>query len=267
MRDDGPREDADPKFVSALARGIAVLRAFRRADITLSNQALAAHTGIPKATVTRLTHTLCRLGCLSLVEATGEYRLAAGAMTLGLSAAVATDLQDRAMLELERLCVSDNANVAGGLSERHDLTMIYLATYRKPRALALSFNLGGEAPLFATAIGRAALMALSVDRQEELLEHARARARPGTRERLGGWLDKAREDYATYGYCTSFGEWREEIHGIAAPVIMPDRTRNLAVNVGGLSFFNPPKELMAEHGEKLLTAAANLSLRQIDHAE
>ncbi|MGR3425589.1 MAG: IclR family transcriptional regulator [Pseudooceanicola nanhaiensis] len=267
MGDGLPEDESDPKFVSALARGIGVLRAFRRADITLSNQALAAHTGIPKATVTRLTHTLCKLGCLSMVEATGEYRLAAGAMTLGLSAAVATDLQDRAMRELEEMCVSDNANVAGGLSERHNLSMIYLATYRKPRALALSFNLGGEAPLFATAIGRAALMALSADRQEDLLDRARHRARSDTHDKLAGWLDKAREDFATYGYCTSFGDWRKEIHGIAAPVVLPDRSRNLALNVGGLSFFNPPETLIAEHGDRLLTAAANLSLRQTDDAQ
>ena len=146
-------------------------------------------------------------------------------------------------------------------AETLDLTE-YL--HRKPKALALSFNLGGEAPLFATAIGRAALMALSEDRQAELLERARAKARPETRDRLTGWLDKAREDYARYGYCTSFGEWREEIHGIAAPVILPDRSRNVAVNVGGLSFFNPPEQLIAEHGDRLLRAAANLSLRQID---
>ncbi|WP_163851325.1 IclR family transcriptional regulator [Pseudooceanicola aestuarii] len=255
---------SDPKFVSALARGLGVLRAFRRSDTTLGNQALASRTGLPKATVSRLTYTLCKLGYLAQVETSGEYRLAAGAMTLGLSAVAATDLHDRAMMELEILCRSDNANVAAGLGERHDLSMIYLATYRKPRALALNFTLGGEVPLFATSIGRAAIMTQPEDRQDALLARARDRARPEWRDRLAGWLDKAREDYARYGFCTSFGDWREEIHGIAAPVTLPDKTRSLAINVGGLSFFNPAEELMRDHGDRLLQAAANLSLKLRD---
>lgn len=251
----------DAKFVTALARGLSILGAFHRGNTTLGNQALAEKTGLPKATVSRLTYTLCKLGYLMQTDPGGEYRLTTGVMTLGFGAMAATGLHDRAMIEMAALCQGDNANVTAGLGERHHLSMVYVATYKREEALALSFTLGGKVPLFSSALGRACLMALSPARQEELLEQARAVAPDAVRGQLDGWLEKARSDYARYGFCTSFGEWRKEINGIAAPLRFADTQRNLALNVGGFNFFNPPEDLIHKYGERLLQAASNLSLR------
>ncbi len=253
--------DDDPKFVTALARGLSILGAFRRANTTLGNQALAEKTGLPKATVSRLTYTLCKLGYLVQTDPGGEYRLTTGVMTLGFGAIAATGLHERAMIEMTELCRGDNANVTAGLGERHHLSMVYVATYKREEALALSFTLGGKVPLFSSALGRACLMALSSERQEELLEQARSLAPETVRGQLDGWLEKARSDYARYGFCTSFGEWRKEINGIAAPLLFSDPRRNLALNVGGFNFFNPPDDLIHKYGERLLLAASNLSLQ------
>ena len=53
-----------PDFNSALARGFRILRAFQVGDSFLGNAELARRSKIPKATVSRLTHTLCQLGYL-----------------------------------------------------------------------------------------------------------------------------------------------------------------------------------------------------------
>lgn len=256
---------SDPKFITALARGLAVLHAFRPNDGTLGNQTLSSRTGLPKATVSRLTYTLCKLGYLSQQADSGEYRLTTGVLTLGLGALAQADLEHRAQLEMKELCRSDNANVTAGLGERHGISIVYLSTHRKPSSVGLSFALGGEVPLFATSIGRACLMGMSTDRQDELLDRAMRSERTRDKDRLVGWLDKARSDFDRYGFCTSFGDWRAEINGIAAPVRLYNENRDLALNVGGLSFFNPPDELIEQHGERLRQAAANLSLRPLGH--
>ncbi|HEU0221229.1 MAG TPA: helix-turn-helix domain-containing protein, partial [Paracoccaceae bacterium] len=57
--------EPDRQFVVALARGLEVLGAFRMKDGALGNSEIAARTGMPAATVSRITPTLTRLGYLT----------------------------------------------------------------------------------------------------------------------------------------------------------------------------------------------------------
>ena len=62
----------DRQFVVALARGLELLRAFSFDDSFLGNQEIAARTGLPKPTISRLTHTLTKLGYLNYSERLGK---------------------------------------------------------------------------------------------------------------------------------------------------------------------------------------------------
>lgn len=251
--------EGDPKFVTALSRGLAVLRAFRRDEGSLTNQTLAARTALPKATITRLTYTLCKLGYLSQAG-DGSYRLGPGVLTLGYGALAGTQLRKRAEAELAELCEGENPNVAAALGERYADWAVYLLTHTKKDSVAMAFHLGARVPLFQSAIGRALLLTMTDSEQDALLEQTIARVAPEARPILVGGLSKAREDHATYGFCTSFGEWRAEINGIAAPVVPRNGDRRFAINVGGFSFLNPADYLIENHGERLLRAARNLEL-------
>jgi len=57
--------EKDRKFVEALSRGLDVLRAFSQGSVILGNQDIAHITALPKPTVSRMTHTMNRLGYLS----------------------------------------------------------------------------------------------------------------------------------------------------------------------------------------------------------
>ena len=72
----------DRQFAIALARGLEVLRAFTHADRALSNRELCERTGLPKATVSRMTHTLTLLGYLTR-NADQRVGLGAGVLALG----------------------------------------------------------------------------------------------------------------------------------------------------------------------------------------
>lgn len=260
--DDLPPDEAnDPKFVTALSRGLALLRAFRSNEVYLSNHAFAARTGLPKATVTRLTYTLCKLGYLVQGEPGGEYRLGPGVLTLGYGVIAGMELKDRAQLELAEICRGDNPHVAAALGERYGLSAIYLATHRSPNAISMVFHLGAQLPLFHSSIGRAILMGMPEDQQDALLHEAQAAARPEGRARLQASLSRARADFARYGFCTSFGEWRKEINGIAVPVRPVQGGSIYAINVGGFGFLNPSESLIEQYAPRLLQAAQTLSLR------
>ncbi|WP_243443201.1 helix-turn-helix domain-containing protein [Psychrobacter sp. JCM 18903] len=55
------KEENDRQFVTALGRGLSLLAAFEH-DNRLTHQQLCQMTDLPKATITRLIHTLTTLG-------------------------------------------------------------------------------------------------------------------------------------------------------------------------------------------------------------
>ena len=63
----------DRNFVTALARGLEILECFKFEDRYLGNREIVEKTGLPKATVSRLTHTLTELGYLRYSERLGKY--------------------------------------------------------------------------------------------------------------------------------------------------------------------------------------------------
>jgi len=75
----------DRQFVTALARGLEVLRAFQDCGGPLGNQEIAQRTGLPKPTVSRLTHTLKQLGYIVHDERLAKYRTGPGVLALGQS--------------------------------------------------------------------------------------------------------------------------------------------------------------------------------------
>src|SRR6476659_11498121 len=79
-------ETHDRKFVTALARGLEVLRAFTPTEGLLGNGEIAERTRLPKPTVSRLTYTLTKLGYLSHIERLAKYQLAPAALALGYTA-------------------------------------------------------------------------------------------------------------------------------------------------------------------------------------
>src|SRR2546423_10223353 len=76
----------DRKFVTALGRGLEVLRCFGPRDRWLANQEIAARTGLARPTVSRLVYTLTELGFLRHAHARRKYALGSAAVSLGYSA-------------------------------------------------------------------------------------------------------------------------------------------------------------------------------------
>jgi len=72
----------DRRFITALARGLELLRCFKPQDRWLAHQELARRTGLPHATVSRLSFTLTSLGYLRHRPASGEYALSPAVLSL-----------------------------------------------------------------------------------------------------------------------------------------------------------------------------------------
>ena len=167
-------ESKDRNFVTALARGLEVLRCFRSGDLTLTNSDFSERTGLPKATISRLTHTLCELDYLVADNRVGTYRLSAGVLRLGFSRLAAMDIRDRAKNEMHALRVDGpNPFVTVSLGEQHRTDVIYLATESSTEQVTLAVRVGTRLPLFNSAIGKAILAVTPEERVEQIFGFAR----------------------------------------------------------------------------------------------
>ncbi|MFC2967281.1 IclR family transcriptional regulator [Acidimangrovimonas pyrenivorans] len=248
----------DRNFVTALARGLEVLRCFRPNEMTLTNQDIATRTGLPKPTVTRLTYTLRKLGYLVHSERTGTYRLGAGVLSLGYGVLAGMEIGDRAAEEMRGLCDGPNPHVTAALGERHRLKVVYMAVRRSHQAVSLTMNVGARLPLFHSAIGRAILVAMPEQERAHMIYLAE-QEHPEDSRKIRDSVARALDDFARYGFCTSFGDWRAEVNGIAVPVMSLNGDRIYGLNVGGPSFLVAPEQLIADYGDRLKAAAELLS--------
>lgn len=258
---DGPDGGVDRKFVTSLARGLDILRAFRAGENTLTNQQLAERTRLPKPTVTRLTYTLCSLGYLLYSESKGAYALGPGVLGLGYSVLASMEMRERAIPIMDELARTPGIApaITVALAERSGLKAVYVAVRRAPQTVALTLEVGARLPLGASAMGKAILASMHAREQAEVLDALKERY-PQHDSETRELIEQAVQDLATKGYVCSFGDWKPEINGIAAPIASPDGERIFAMNVGAPSFLVSPEQLEEKAGPQLALAARDLSL-------
>ena len=203
MKRKGKKAATDRSFVVALSRGLDVLRAFQPNDGLLGNQEIAARTRLPKPTVSRLTHTLTRLGYLTPVPRFEKYQLAPAAMALGYAALANLGLRHLSEPFREDLMRATGGAVAVGGRDRH--SMIYFGQSRNGLTLGVQLDVGSRIPIATTAMGRAYLWALPPDERTGLLRELREHY--GSRwPRMRDGLERSGENVARYGFAISAGE-------------------------------------------------------------
>jgi DNA-binding IclR family transcriptional regulator len=253
-------ESKDRNFITALARGLDVLRCFRPGETELTNTDISERAGLPKPTVSRLTYTLCKLEYLVANAHTGTYRLGAGVLQLGYGVLSGMEIGERALSEMQALRDGPNSYITCALAEAHRMEAIYVAVQRSREDVALTMHVGSRLPLFFSAIGRAILVGMSEDARAAAFDLAR-REDPDREEARQSSFGRARTEYESKGYCTGYGDWRSDVNGIAVPVFALSGARVYGLNVGGPSFHVKKKQLEGYYAKHLLDAARTLSLR------
>lgn len=250
-----PGRDDDPNMVTALARGLDVLRAFRRGDAQLGNQELAQRTGLPKATVSRLTYTLSRLGYLDYLPAAGKYCLGGGVLALGFSCLGAAGVRDIARPLMQEL--ADYAGVTVALGQRDGLSMVYLEVCRSSGVVHLTLEIGARIRICTSAMGRAYIAALPAAERAPLLQEIAGRD-PQSWPSVELGLTQARRDVAEYGFAMSMGEWQPDVNAVGVPVDGGGGALSFALNCGGPAYLVPRKKLLEDIGPRLVKIGAKL---------
>ena len=242
---------SDRHFVTALARGLDVLSAFRSRDRMLGNQELARRCGLPKSTISRLTYTLTRQGYLDPATdgkgATG-YRLGSAVLALGGAMLARVDMREIARPLMQDLADSSQAMVSLGIRDR--LSMIYVENCRSESALTLSLDVGSRIPLGASAMGRAYLAIASDSERADLMARIRDRDEKAWPVACAG-IELALAHHQQHGCCVSFGDWQKDVNAIAA-AFRTEGGRVMVVSCGGPGFKLSPEFLMTQVRPQLM---------------
>ncbi len=242
-RDAPGAEPVDRDFVTALARGLDVLRCFSRSQAALGAGEVAQMSGLPKSTVTRLIHTLSTLDYLKYSRDNGKYRLGPSMLALNAAPNEQGDARDIARPLMRTLAAETGAQVA--LAIRDQLSILYLETFRGQSLVTLNLGIGSRIPLATTAGGRACLAGMPASERAGLLErirnldeHAWLTIEPG--------IEAALAEYAATGCCSAMGSWVGQINGIAAPLALGSAVPRMVVSVAGVADLYPAEKMLSE---------------------
>lgn len=210
---------ADRKFVTALGRGFDVLRAFQLRAGSLSNKEIAELTGIPKPTVSRLTHTLGRLGYLRQRDADGRYELSLAILSLGYPLLSGSRVRHVAHDFMTRLAAAHDCTVM--LAAREGLAMVIVDERSGPSATTMRVDVGARIEIARSAVGRAYISGCSDEERGELLAQLK-RYHGQEWAELEPRVHAAIDDSRRRGFCLVEGEWLRDTRSVAAPLVNRD---------------------------------------------
>ena len=219
----------DPDFMTSLARGLLVIRAFSQRPLRLSISHLSKRTGLSRASVRRCVHTLSKLGFAGSDDGRNYY-LRPRILTLGYSYLSSMPLATAAQPILDQLSQILNESCSIALLDGTDI--VFVAHANSARIMAIDLGVGTRLPAFCTAKGRVLLANLSAEELESVLpavEFTRYTDRTVTSgEKLRQVLMTVREE----GYALIDQELELGLRSMAVPVRNPAGRAVAAISVG-----------------------------------
>jgi DNA-binding IclR family transcriptional regulator len=240
---------------ASLTRGLEILRAFTIEDATLGNQELIERTGLPKATVSRLTATLVGLGYLHYDDALGRYSIGPATVSLGYSA-----LSSNAVIHLARPLMQELADKTGAavaLGTRDGLEMVYLANCRPNSPVSLRLNVGSRLPIMRTAMGLAYLAEMKPQIRDAVVKQL-VEADLDHAERVTKVFEDAMRQREATGFVAGFGVWYSYINAIGIAFRPTDGSPLIALTCGGIVDILPRERCLEEVAPALLQLTARL---------
>ncbi|WP_416400693.1 IclR family transcriptional regulator [Alicycliphilus denitrificans] len=251
-----PPHKSDPNFVHSLAKGLDILSIFAEGDM-LGNQQLVERTGLPKATVSRITSTLTALGYLRVDARTRKLMMGSRLVGMGASVQRRIGLQRIARPMLEKLSADTGLSLIIGTRDR--LGLIVLDAIRPPtdNRLVTNVDAGTVLPIAGTAIGLAYIVAAPVKEQAAIFDKLAQRF-PADWPLLRQRIEHAHAEFNRTGFVTTQRSWERDVNGVAIPFAPNARNALYAVSFAGPVARMPTARMRKELGPMLLQFVKDL---------
>ena len=218
--------------IQVVSRAFDVLRCFEGHEARLGNLEISNRCGLPRSTVSRLTHTLTRMGQLVYLPRDQKYRI--GPSAVAMSTSMMRGLQLRNLIRQRLQDVAEQLPGTVGFVIPDRFHLVYLEYGRAANALGLHEATGSRIAMASTAAGHAYTAALSREVGDALLLEME-REDPGAAKLLRPRLEDNRKFLREHGYVVACGLWNPHINGLAVPLWSPQYQTFVVVTIGLLS--------------------------------
>ena len=244
----------DPDFMTSLARGLHVIRAFAGVDRRLTIADVSRATGLTRAVVRRCLYTLKELG---YAQTDGRmYFLQPRILNLGYAYLSTAPVPIAAQPVLEEM--SEVLGEASSVAVLDDGAVVYVGRAATKRIMSVTLGVGSRLPAYCTALGRVLLAHLTDDQVDielakvDWTQHTKHTVT--SRKRLEEMLVEVRQE----GFAINDQELEIGLRSIAVPVRNVVGTVVAAMNVSSQASRVSRRELMERCLPVLRTAAEKL---------
>jgi len=249
MLQKNPREDGE--YLNALARGLAVLRAFGRDKPGMTLSEIAASTQLNPAVVRRCLNTLMHLGYVGKKDKL--FLLRPEVFSLGSAYIESMNLEEVVTPHLQPVRdITVNSTAMAVLSGQDALFMVYVSTKLLTRIVA---GVGTRFPAYATAAGRALLAWLDKPRLNDYFTNLNPVALTDRTLTSKTKLKQVLMEVRRQGYAAIQSELDYGVVSVAVPVFSEDG-RVVASLSCSTSLARQSMESMIEEVMPLLQQAA-----------
>jgi IclR family pca regulon transcriptional regulator len=247
---------SDPNFMTSLARGLAVLRAFSDQRRSLTIAQISHKTGIPRAAVRRCLYTLRELG---YADADGNnFSLKSKVLTLGYSYLSSTPLTVSTAPYLNT--ISRALNESCSLAVLEDDEILYVARSATSRIMSVSLNTGSRLPAYCTSLGRVMLAHLPPEELDAYLGRVKLKAFTERTVVSAARLREILIGVRGAGYALLEEELEVGLRSLAVPVRGASGNVLAALNVGVQASRVSARQMTEDFLPVLLRGAQELSI-------
>lgn len=252
--DAGEGGEQNRDFVTSLARGLEVIKAFDRTAPAMTLSDVARRTGFTRAAARRFLLTLGELG---YVRSDGKrFELTAKVLELGYAYLSTLELPELAAPFMEEVVRQVQESCSASVLNGTDI--VYVARIPTSRIMSVSLNVGTKLPAFCTSMGRVLLAALpEAEREEVLARSSLTRYTPKTVTDPEGLRAILREVAGT-GYALVDEELELGLRSIAVPVRNRRGATIAAINVSSHTSRATERDMVDRFLPALLSAAGQI---------
>ncbi|UXJ50161.1 IclR family transcriptional regulator [Pseudomonas citronellolis] len=248
-------EEKDRQYVTALARGLQILRCFSHEKPELTPQELVRMTGLPQPTVWRLCHTLVKEGFIVCAGENSRMALGLPVLAMGYAAQARQSLPRTALPYMQEL--TNRHRLGLSLAVRDGLEMLYIQRTHGD-FIYMNDPVGARRPFVTAPTGWACFAAYDAEERDQLLQQLNA-ANHDTQSEISRQLDNAVAEFAANGFVTSIGVMHEHMNVVAVPIRSPRSGAVYGLSAAGLAA-EWPRERLLGIGQELLHLARQLAI-------
>ena len=206
---------ADRQFVTALGRGLAVLRCFDAMRTQLGTTEIAQMTKLPQPTVWRLCYTLQQLGYLVQAPDSDKLRIGMAVLGLGQFALGSSNIGEMVLPELIQIGKLTGAAVSLG-----------------DGPLLVNMRIGSRLPMATSSAGWAYLGSLPAEARDKQMQKLKYQY-SGKWAALRSAVEAAVASLPELGYVLNEGFYHPDVNAVGAPAFDKQGKPQYVVSCGG----------------------------------